>query len=312
MTIEWNKVTWYSKIVVVIIFVGTFFLGFWLGTMKTEKVYVEVPHLVAHTTTSQVESIRQNGTSTLLFSKQETRQKSTEEAYKILAPHAGNSFPEDTPIVVAWESSNNSKFVNIYLLPDTCTDNSCDDIYKNTTLGTQFPFHAMIEEYAPDNGSYRFSLPDLSPYTAYPEGRYRIVLRRSSEALSLQTFLAVSEPFLLSVPKDHSRVHRSGDKAGDFIIASANAYGMQTIGTTTVRGLYWGPDGILQGFDCFTVISEDAWKIPDARPSFCFSNDVPDELRKSEGTTTIQIANFLVDARPIETVNSADFVRIVH
>ena len=46
MTVEWNKVTWYSKIAAVIIFVGTFFLGFWLGTMKVEKVYVEVPRVV--------------------------------------------------------------------------------------------------------------------------------------------------------------------------------------------------------------------------------------------------------------------------
>ncbi len=56
MTIEWDNITWYSKITAVILFVATFFLGFWLGTMKTEKVYVEVPHLVTHpsATTSQV------------------------------------------------------------------------------------------------------------------------------------------------------------------------------------------------------------------------------------------------------------------
>lgn len=45
MVIEWNKVTWYSKLAAVIVFVGTFFLGFWLGTMKAERVYVEVPHI---------------------------------------------------------------------------------------------------------------------------------------------------------------------------------------------------------------------------------------------------------------------------
>jgi hypothetical protein len=45
MAIEWNKVTWYSKLAAVIVFVGTFFLGFWLGTMKAEKVYIEVPHI---------------------------------------------------------------------------------------------------------------------------------------------------------------------------------------------------------------------------------------------------------------------------
>jgi hypothetical protein len=54
MTIEWNKVTWYSKLAAVIVFVGTFFLGFWLGTMNAEKVYIEIPHISRVTTTSSV------------------------------------------------------------------------------------------------------------------------------------------------------------------------------------------------------------------------------------------------------------------
>ena len=32
MTIEWNRVTWYSKLTAVVLFVGTFVLAFWLGT----------------------------------------------------------------------------------------------------------------------------------------------------------------------------------------------------------------------------------------------------------------------------------------
>lgn len=46
MKIEWNKVTWYSKLAAVVLFVGVFFLGFWLGTMNVEKVYVFVTHIV--------------------------------------------------------------------------------------------------------------------------------------------------------------------------------------------------------------------------------------------------------------------------
>lgn len=57
MTIEWNKVTWYSKIAAVVLFVATFILGFWLGSMKTEVVYVEVPRVVNH-------PAEQNGIST--------------------------------------------------------------------------------------------------------------------------------------------------------------------------------------------------------------------------------------------------------
>jgi hypothetical protein len=45
MTIEWNKVTPYSKIAAVVLFVGTFFIGLWLGRMETNIVYVEVPHI---------------------------------------------------------------------------------------------------------------------------------------------------------------------------------------------------------------------------------------------------------------------------
>lgn len=56
MTIEWNKVTWYSKLAAVILFVGTFFLGFWLGTMKAEKIYVEVPHIIHRTSYTPTES----------------------------------------------------------------------------------------------------------------------------------------------------------------------------------------------------------------------------------------------------------------
>ena len=33
MKIEWNKVTWYSKLAAVIIYVGTFAIAFYLGRM---------------------------------------------------------------------------------------------------------------------------------------------------------------------------------------------------------------------------------------------------------------------------------------
>jgi membrane-bound inhibitor of C-type lysozyme len=31
MKIEFNKVTWYSKVLAIIVYIGTLFLGFWLG-----------------------------------------------------------------------------------------------------------------------------------------------------------------------------------------------------------------------------------------------------------------------------------------
>jgi hypothetical protein len=57
MSIQWNTVTWYSKIIAIILFVATFFLGFWLGTMKVEKVFVEVPHVVNSNGDGRRESI---------------------------------------------------------------------------------------------------------------------------------------------------------------------------------------------------------------------------------------------------------------
>ena len=36
MRIEWNKVTWYSKLVAIVVFVGVFFLGFYLGGLSKE------------------------------------------------------------------------------------------------------------------------------------------------------------------------------------------------------------------------------------------------------------------------------------
>lgn len=48
MIIMWNKVTWYSKLFSGALFVGVFYLGFWLGAQKAQKIYVMVPHLIAH------------------------------------------------------------------------------------------------------------------------------------------------------------------------------------------------------------------------------------------------------------------------
>jgi len=38
MKIEWNKVTWYSKLIAVVIFVLTFYIGFNLGEQKIEII----------------------------------------------------------------------------------------------------------------------------------------------------------------------------------------------------------------------------------------------------------------------------------
>ncbi len=41
MKIEWNKVTWYSKLAAVIVFVGAFVLAFWLGGVYRNQYQLE-------------------------------------------------------------------------------------------------------------------------------------------------------------------------------------------------------------------------------------------------------------------------------
>ena len=48
MKIEWNKVTWYSKLLAVLLFIATFYIGFWLGTQRAEKIYIPVVHVFHH------------------------------------------------------------------------------------------------------------------------------------------------------------------------------------------------------------------------------------------------------------------------
>lgn len=41
MKIEWNKVTWYSKLIAVVVFVVTFYVGFYLGKETTKLDYID-------------------------------------------------------------------------------------------------------------------------------------------------------------------------------------------------------------------------------------------------------------------------------
>jgi len=247
-----------------------------------------------------------------------TGEQNTPPAYTILSPAAGSSIAEDSAITVTWQrAATPTSGVDIYLVPDTCTQEPCTQTYvQETEEHAALP--RLMKEYADDTGSYTISLPTLSPATAYPQGKYRIVLKRGSEVPSGRTLLAVSGAFSLTPPKSGSQVY-VGEKIGDFTVVSATPYTLQTVGTTTVRGFYWEPDGVLGGSDCFDVIAEDASKLPrlgsdDRSAFFCFGNSdkITSELRNSTGTTTIQIANYDVDMSPKETTDLADFVRVVH
>ena len=44
MSIKWKTVTWYSQMIAIILFVGIFFLGFWLGESFKASSYVGTWH----------------------------------------------------------------------------------------------------------------------------------------------------------------------------------------------------------------------------------------------------------------------------
>src|ERR1051326_4846374 len=43
MAVQWNKVTWYSKLLAVVLFVAVFYIGFNLGQQKKEITSVKAP-----------------------------------------------------------------------------------------------------------------------------------------------------------------------------------------------------------------------------------------------------------------------------
>lgn len=53
MTIKWKEVTWYSQLLAIILFVGVFALGYWLGQKNTGETVTKEPleeekHLVSY------------------------------------------------------------------------------------------------------------------------------------------------------------------------------------------------------------------------------------------------------------------------
>lgn len=288
MKIEWNKVTRFSTITAIVLFVGMFFLGFWLGTMRAERVYVEVPHVIVRTP----QQIKSGGP---IVQKQDSHTKIAHEPYIFLVPRAGDSFPDATSVAVKWEPFDDSKFIYAYIMSDICTQEPCDEEYKNEGI----KWRKTAKHQARDTGSFTF---DLEPSSLI--GKYRIALYGASEQL-----LAVSDSFNL----DTLIGNNVGDRIGDFLISSVSEHGINTTGTTTIRGVFEEDERLGA---CFSVVSDDAWKIPQPttkhlNPWFCFDNDIPNELRNSKSTTTIKIADYAVNFRATEASDRADFVLIV-
>lgn len=235
---------------------------------------------------------------------QDTHSKNTERIYKILTPRSGQNFPDETSITIKWEPFDNSKLIDVYIMQDICdNDEPCDKWYKHEGIKNRIIGQTKVR----DVGSYTMTL-DTFPISSFLIGNYRVALYRTSEPIP--QLLAVSDTFTLDTLKGNNR----GDKIGDFIISDISEYGVVTTGTTTVRGIF--EDNEMFG-NCFNVISLDAYKIPQLgierlERSFCFNNGIPDELKNSKSTTTIQIANYRINLRAIETADTADFVRVVH
>ncbi len=53
MTIEWNKVTWYSRTLTIVVFIATFFIGFKFGSLYQQaKDYSALPLTAARSTST--------------------------------------------------------------------------------------------------------------------------------------------------------------------------------------------------------------------------------------------------------------------
>ncbi len=54
MNVRWNEVTWYSKLIAVVLFVLVFLIGFWAGSAYQQKKYLASNPIEESTSTSSV------------------------------------------------------------------------------------------------------------------------------------------------------------------------------------------------------------------------------------------------------------------
>ena len=298
-----HKVTPLSKYLTMTIFIVMPFIAGWIGYTYGYVKNVEVEKVI-----SLGEQNILNDTSSITLNKSTDNFESASNSYVIVSPRAGDKFQSNEDIAIIWDKTGStSEDINVYLVPYHCELDTC-----NQQSGA---FSAAVEENSVFMKEY---VDDTVQYTidsaTFPAGNYRAVIKRASESSQQRIVLAVSDSFQIMAPIDETLVYKAGDKAGAFVITDIRQHSVTTTGTTTMRGKIYKNEM----FDetCFDVISDDAWKIPrvgtDVRsPWFCFRNEVPKTVLEKVDIITIEVANYLVDSRPMETTDSAEFMRFI-
>jgi hypothetical protein len=142
MKIKWNKVTWYSKGLAVLLFVGTFFLGYLLGSERIEKVYVPFPYPV--------------------------------KAHENTGDKLGNDSGLQFTVPSGWSASTTEDKATFILRPngeDLCTKSGCAtlriSVYPNPR---QFPIQDFVKEvlkhdyFANDNETSEIEVAGLEAF----------------------------------------------------------------------------------------------------------------------------------------------------
>lgn len=247
--------------------------------------------------------------------------------FSFLSPPANQVFAEDEQITTTWSfpSSNGTKSLNIWIVPDTCNkpctasqlqvdhfsgiiDKAEDEGYLDSSGNI---ISIQLQEYIPNNGKYSFQLAEYSPL-GLPPGQYRLMLQTASESSALRNLLSVSEPFQLTIPKDPKRmvIPTRGQKIGDFTVDSWNismapkyVASIQTIGTTTITGKFTYVEKF-NDYWCLKPTTTDAPKIPHwpkdevSKIEICFDAYDLGQMKFNISTNTlsaIRIANVLMD-----------------
>ena len=119
MNIEWNKVTWYSKITAVILFVGTFFLGFWLGTMKVEKVYIDIPHVIHRSETSPIKTAKSTSILVTKSSAASANEATCNESPKYFVVEENHTGDVGTDHLIKYKTTESQHFECKYVVEKT-------------------------------------------------------------------------------------------------------------------------------------------------------------------------------------------------
>lgn len=173
-TIEWNKVTWYSKLLAIILFIAvipvwTFYLGTQYGEIVILNSFVfnnipVVPGNLQHRIPSQMQVQTQNATSTGVL------QPTTNPLLKITAPIGGETICTGKEYIIKWQAPVGMKDVVIVLYAPHAPD----------VIAANVPAVTHIEN-GIGYGEYEWGLGDLGEHPVESGTNYGMLIQGSYE-----------------------------------------------------------------------------------------------------------------------------------